>query len=130
MSLPPGPRKTKRQGPPGRRSTSHTASVQPCGPNQRGRCSGLVHASKTRRRGASKTRVKTISRSDGVVTVKALLFFATMFLLLLLHFQQILIETLKTLVKETAIVLHPASDVLERSGLEPAGPPLGFAAAC
>ena len=38
-------------------------------PHHRLMCSGLCMASKTRWRGASKTRVKWISRSDGVVTL-------------------------------------------------------------
>src|SRR2546422_11146654 len=47
---------------------SQTGSVKPLGPNQRRRCSGLVNASKTSARGASKTRVRTTSRSDGIVS--------------------------------------------------------------
>ena len=38
--------------------------VNPCGPHQIFRCSGSVHALKTRSRGAAKTRVLTISRSE------------------------------------------------------------------
>src|ERR1700731_5246823 len=68
ISWPPGPRNTERHAPPPLRSISHTASDQPRGPNQRLNSSGLVKASKTRRRGASKTRVITTSRSVGVVT--------------------------------------------------------------
>src|SRR5713226_10054041 len=75
MSLPSGPRSTNRKPPPTFRSTSQTASDQPRGPNQRLRSSGLVNASQTRRRGASKTRVSTISRSVGVVTFKVPVFF-------------------------------------------------------
>src|SRR5262249_17470583 len=75
MSLPSGPRNTKRKPPPTRRSTSQTTSDQPRGPNQRLSSSGLVNASHTSRRGASKTRVSTISRSVGVVTCKVPRFF-------------------------------------------------------
>src|SRR5437879_149452 len=74
MSLPPGPRNTERQAPPTFRSISQTTSDQPRGPNQRLNSSGLVKASKTRRRGASKTRVITTSRSVGVVTCNVPLF--------------------------------------------------------
>src|SRR5258708_34972154 len=113
MSLPSGPRRTKRQAPPGRKSISQTASVQPCGPSQRTRCSGWVIASKTRRRGASKTRVMTISRSVGVVTVRAelvLALLAGMLLLLLFQFLlfqlvQIVVQTIEALLPETAVVL-------------------------
>src|SRR3989304_4679078 len=60
---------TQRQAPPTRRSTSQTTRFQPGGPPaQRLRSSGLVEASKTSRRGASKTRVMAISRSDGILT--------------------------------------------------------------
>src|ERR1700736_537149 len=68
ISLPSGPRSTERHVPSTFRSISQTASDQPRGPNQRLNSSGLVKASKTRRRGASKTRVITTSCSVGVVT--------------------------------------------------------------
>jgi hypothetical protein len=63
-----------------------------------------VTASKTRLRGASKTRVRTISRSDGIVNVSS--------------------TRSKTLVPEAAIALDSPGDVLERARLEPAGPAL------
>src|SRR6266849_10906252 len=75
MSLPSGPRNTERHPPPTFRSISQTASDQPRGPNQRLNSSGLVKAAKTRRRGASKTRVITTSRSVGVVTFNVPVFF-------------------------------------------------------
>src|SRR2546425_13064310 len=75
MSVPSGPRTTKRHVPPTFRSTSQTTSDQPRGPNQRLSSSGLVKASKTWRRGASKTRVSTTSRSVGVVTFNVPVFF-------------------------------------------------------
>src|SRR6266478_9698601 len=75
MSLPPGPRNTERQAPPTFRSISQTTNDQPRGPNQRLNSSGLVKASKIRRRGASKTRVITTSRSVGVVTFNVPEFF-------------------------------------------------------
>src|SRR5271167_763672 len=60
---------TKRQTPPTLRSISQTESVQARGPRpQRLRSSGLVKQSKTSLRGASKTRIRAISRSFGVVT--------------------------------------------------------------
>src|SRR6267154_4430016 len=75
MSLPSGPRKTQRHAPPTFRSASETTSDQPLGPNQRLSSSGLVKASKTRRRGASKTRVITTSRSVGRDTFNVPVFF-------------------------------------------------------
>jgi len=71
-SSPSGPRCTIRHAPPGRKSTSQLATSCFLGPHQFDRCSHEVWASNTRSRGASKTRVMTISRSDGVVTVSAL----------------------------------------------------------
>src|SRR5213593_4495483 len=64
-------RHTQRYLPPTRTSISHTGIDQPGGPNSH--CltsSGLVWASKTSRRGASNTRVITISRSPGVVSFR------------------------------------------------------------
>src|SRR6266702_6722124 len=75
MVLPSGPRSTKRKPPPTLKSTSQTASDHPRGPNHCFRSSGLENASKTRWRGASKTRVITISRSVGVVTFNVPVFF-------------------------------------------------------
>src|SRR5271155_1571079 len=67
---------TKRAAPPTRRSISQTARRQSSGPyNQRLTSSGLVQASNTRCRGASKTRVIVTSRSLGVVTFSVPLFF-------------------------------------------------------
>src|SRR6185436_7260810 len=54
----------KRQAPPGRRSNSWKVLVKPAGPHHRARRSGSLNASNTRSRGASMTRVVTISRSE------------------------------------------------------------------
>src|SRR5437762_9527160 len=75
ISLPSGPRSTKRKPPPTFRSTSQTTKDQPRGPNQRLSSSGFENASKTIWRGASNTRVRTISRSLGVVTFNVPVFF-------------------------------------------------------
>ncbi len=50
-----------------------TGVVQPSGAHQRMRRSGCVHAWKTSSRGASKTRVMTISRSVEMVLVGLLI---------------------------------------------------------
>jgi hypothetical protein len=72
ISVPSERRQTKCLAPPGRRSISQTGMVQPFGPSiQCGTCPGLVQASQTSLRGASTTRVMTISRSDGVLNVVA-----------------------------------------------------------
>src|SRR5205807_10117791 len=117
MSWPSGPRNTKRKPPPTRRSTSQTTSDQPRGPNQRLSNSGFVNASQTRRRGASNTRVSTISRSVGVVTFKAPVFFITnpplgfaVSMVLLFGFQLIKqgVEALEVGLPNLAITLQPS----------------------
>src|SRR5262249_1381517 len=129
MSVPSGLRRTKRQAPPGRRSIWHTASVQPLGPYQCGRCSGSVKASKTSRRGASRGRGVTISRSDGVGSVVApRLGVVAMILLLLLQVVEVLVQPCEALVPEATIVLGPLGHILERSRLEPSGAALRVAA--
>src|SRR6267378_2216829 len=70
MVVPSWPSHTKRYAPPTLKSISQTGIVQPGGPrSQRLTSSGLVQASKTSLRGALKTRVIAISRSEGVVTL-------------------------------------------------------------
>src|SRR6185369_6220213 len=72
MTFPFGFRETNRHLPPTRRSISQTSIVQPVGPYQRFRSSGLVRASKTRLGGASKSRLNITSRSVGVDIVNLL----------------------------------------------------------
>src|SRR5512132_2307452 len=54
---------TKRHAPPGRKSNSWKVLVKPSGPHQRASTCGSLNARKTRSRGASNTRLDTISRS-------------------------------------------------------------------
>src|SRR3990172_4961650 len=91
-------------------------------------CSGWVQASKTRRRGASRTRVMTRSRSTAFAEALVLSLLAAM--LLLLHFQlsDIVVQTLEALFPEAAIALDPIRHLFERTRIEPAGPPLRVAA--
>src|SRR5688500_2348181 len=110
-------------------------------PHQRLTCSGFVIASKTSSRGASKSRVRTISRSDGVDAANVLLFAAcvtAMFLLLggalrvppdfWLQCFQVAVQTIEALLPERPVTLRPLRDVLDRGSLETARPPLGVAA--
>src|SRR5215470_144755 len=130
ISLPSSRRQTKRQAPPGRRSTSQIGMVQPSGPSiQCGRCSGLVKASKTSRHGASTTRVITNSRSDGISYVVVPVSLAMVIVaLLLLHPLQVLVQPGVAGVPEPPVVLGPLGDLLQRSRLEPARAPLRFPA--
>src|SRR5687768_11772404 len=93
-------------------------------------CSGLVMASKTRRRGASNSRVRPISRSEGVVTLKVSLFAALltgMSFLLRFELLQIGLEAIEPLFPDRAIALRPFGHFFQRCRFEPAGPPLRLA---
>src|SRR5437867_3692922 len=124
-SSPSGPRCTIRHLPPGRKSISQLANSYFLGPHQFDMCSHELCASNTRSRGASKTRVMTISRSDGVVTV-SLLPLPPIALLLSssLELVQVLVETVVALLPEFPVPLRPLGDLLEGLRLEPRGPPL------
>src|SRR5579871_3650853 len=86
-SPPSGARITIRQAPPTRTSASQTELVQPLGPHHLAKCAGSVQALNTSSRGASKTRVRTTSRSMALFAVRgSLALLADIFCLLLLHF--------------------------------------------
>src|SRR2546428_926514 len=89
-------------------------------------CSHEACASNTRSRGASNTRVMTISRSDGVVTVSWLLPLPPIALLLCspLEVLQVLVQPVVALLPEVPVPLGPLGNLLERPRLEPGGPPL------
>src|SRR5262249_44914614 len=116
----------KRKAPPGRTSISHKGVVKPRGPHHCAKRPGSVQALKTRRRGASKTRVMTTSRSSGWVAAFVL---ASMSLPLLFQLVQIVIQAIEALLPETAIVFQPVAGILERARPKPAGPPLRLATA-
>src|SRR4029453_5335688 len=109
--------------------------VVPRGPHQRRMCSGLLCASKTKRRGALNLRVNSISTSDLSVSVIAptcreiceLLIVITA-LLLLLKFGQVGVELVEALVPDAPVALDPVGDVLEGRRLEAARAPLGLSA--
>src|SRR5438093_4002619 len=95
-------------------------------------CSHELCASNTRSRGASNSRVDTISRSDGVVTVSVLLPLATIAFLLssILELLQVLVQPVVALLPEASVPLGPLGDLPERPGLEPGGPPLPLPSSC
>src|SRR5436309_2207934 len=111
--------------PPGRASNSATALLTPFGPHHFCRCSGCVNTSKTRSRGASKTRSMTNSLI-GISTTSSL---AAMSLLLHLQFLQVLVETIEPLLPDDAIAPDPLVDLFERARLERRRPPLRLLAA-
>ena len=130
--VPSGASSTKRHAPPTVKSTSQTTSDWPCGPNQRLSSSGLLIASKTSWRGASKTRVSTISRSDGVVTFSVPVFNISVLLVWLrccLEFVEQVVEPSERALPELAVVLQPSVGLGETLRLQPARPALGVATA-
>src|SRR5207244_12679122 len=118
----------KRKAPPGRASIVQEGIVKPCGPHQRTRRSGSIHALKTRAHGASKTRSMMSVRSE-VVAVAVGLVLAAMSPPLPLQLAQVVVHAMEALLPEAPIVLQPVRGVLEGTRLEPAGPPLRLATA-
>src|SRR2546422_7319531 len=93
-----------RKAPPGRTSILHEGIVKPFGPHQRTRRSASVQALKTRRGGASKTRVMT---SSGFAVSAAGVVFSATFPPPPLPLPPIYIQPIQTLLPQTAVVLHP-----------------------
>src|SRR5277367_3146012 len=124
---------TNRQLPPGLKSIAWVVMVKPFGPHQCARCFGSVHSLNTSARGASKTRVTTISRAELSMAAATLLLAATLVLLFfgifLLQPAQIILEAIEALLPEPSVAVEPLGRVLERCGRESARPPLRFAAA-
>src|SRR5271155_5199905 len=113
------------QTPPGRTSISSIVMLKPSGPHQFTRCVGLVIACHTSSRGASRIRVKTISRS--AVLSAGLLFVSAMMLLLFFQFLQIGVEAIQALLPDNSILFHPIRNLLKRLGFQAAGTPLRLA---
>src|SRR4029077_17377332 len=126
ISSPPDFCHAKCQAPPARRSTSHTGIVQPGGPSiQFGMCSGFVQASNTSARDASNTRVISISVSEGVANVVSPTLSVVVIVdLLPLQSFEVLVQPVVARIPEVAVLLRELGDLLERSGIERARPPL------
>src|SRR5687767_6583376 len=122
---------TNRHAPPGRTSISYVVIRKPFGPHQFGTCFGSVHILNTSSRGASNTRLPTISRPDSVADelLSSSLVAAFILLLLLLQFAEVILEAIEAALPEFAVVADPFVDGLQRPGGEPAWPPLSVAAA-
>src|SRR5690606_4487549 len=150
---------SKRHMPPTRRSMACVTQLNPFGPNQCGRCSGSVQARYTSSRGASNTRVRTISRSrDQVGSVS----FASLTSALLcvrpyvgavrgcvrplrewlfalrervrahcsrLHLLEVRVEAIEALFPRALGVLGPLHHVVEGFTAQPTRPPLSVATA-
>src|ERR1700751_1148 len=126
MTLPSGARIERDQTPPVRTSIRPEIVVKPLGPHQRTRCSGSVHILKTSRRGASKIRVMTSSRSPERAAASAVM---AIFGFPGLQLAEILVEAIKAAVPETAVMIEPLGGVFEGLRLERTRPPLRLAAA-
>src|SRR5450432_4234568 len=100
--------------------------VKPVGPHHFTTCCGSVHASQTRSRGASNTRVIKISRSEVSSTGMLL---ADMFLLLFLQLAQVFSEAIESLLPDFTVFFHPVGNILEARRFQPARPPLRLAPA-
>src|SRR5687767_3781877 len=118
---------------------SQTVMVQPGSPeSQRRRYSGRVSASQTMARGASKTRVMTISRSLGVVMVSGCVVGIGAFLLTVrvaallaldgVHFFQQRVEAPVVAFPGSAEFLQPAGGPGQGLRREAPGPALGIPA--
>src|SRR5581483_2122372 len=114
----------KRQTPPGLNSNWLVVVWKPLGPHHWSKCRGSVQASQTNSRRAAKSRVIMSSRSAvGPVDLFG------MFILFLLEFLQIVVETVQAFLPKSAVMLHPPGNILERLRLKTAGPPLSMARA-
>src|SRR2546426_3216549 len=140
-----------RQAPPGRTSILSTIVVYRLGPHQFGISFGSVIALKTRSRGASNSRVMTISRSPRLLIVVVELSVVGIGFLLFIAFArsatssrslvsprpfvpplqlfQVVVEAIETLFPQAAVTLHPIGGLLERARPQLARPPLRFPAA-
>src|SRR5439155_20712718 len=80
--------------------------------------------------GKRAVRMRRVLPLSSVSTLKLSLFatrFTAISLLLRFELLQVGIEAIETLFPDRAVALGPRGDFLERSRLEPAGPPLGLA---
>src|SRR5260370_42406564 len=84
-----------------------------------------------RSRGASNSLIRVISCTPGLITNSVFaivvapfpVFLSLITFLLLLHFLQIVVQSIEALVPEAAVRLHPLRNVAERLALEPASSP-------
>src|SRR5271169_3665936 len=116
-----------RMAPPGRASTSQTGIVKRCGPHHFAKCFGSVHALNTSSRGASNTRVISISRSAKFAAALFPALLTAMFPLLLFQSLKIVVQPIEALIPEAPVAIHPVGDLSERHGPKAAGPSLRLA---
>src|SRR5256885_7711226 len=107
-----------RPPPPGLPSIEWMVVEKPFGPHHDAMCAGSVQAWNTISRGASKTRVITISAAS----LAALL--ADILLLLLFEFLQTFVQPVEALLPRPPVMIHPVGNFFQWRRLQPAGPPL------
>src|SRR5262245_54380696 len=98
--------------PPGRRSSSQTGVVNPCGLHHWATCAGSVQAANTRSLGASKIRVRVevIAPGDGAAASiggSILRFAVVIGLLLFLQFAEVFVQAVQPVVPEAAVRFDP-----------------------
>ena len=92
------------------------------GPHHFAICFGSVHALNTRSRGASMMRVMISSRPTGddagdIAGVSVLWFAVVISGLLLLKFVEVVLQAVKSLLPQPAVLLRPGGNVLDGAGL-------------
>src|ERR1700730_6642460 len=114
--VPSGDRMQARYAPPGRTSISQEIVVKPCGPHHFAACAGSVHILKTSSRGASNTRVSTISHSRAAGAMSAISWLPrsgigkvvlVSFRLRGPEFLQVFAEAIEALAPEAPVVFDP-----------------------
>src|SRR5262249_35139590 len=132
-AVPSGKRCPKRMTPPGRASISQEKTSAPCGPNQRVKCSAFVQTSKTRPRGAPKTRLTTSSPagigSPLLLRTGIPLLLAGRFSALRLELSQVHVETIEAPLPEAAVPGGPVRDLAQGARFQLARAPLSLPAA-
>src|SRR5512136_1716264 len=103
---------TKRHAPPGLTSIRCVRVVKPSGPHQFASRTGSVNARHTSSRGALKTRLSTISRSE-VLTVLAVVAMALLPAPLRrrLELSEVRVEPVEALFAEAAVVFDPVGGI-------------------
>src|SRR5690242_8007820 len=126
---------TKRHTPPTLNSNARVVVRKPFGPHHCERCFGSVQTDQTRWRGASSSRVPTITLGSDS---RSMLLVASTLLLLLLRWlpcrwfgqgAEVILQPIEPLLPKPSILFEPVVDALQRVELDPARPPLRLAAA-
>src|SRR5918992_4173826 len=110
ISTPSSDTEVRRNVPPGLTSivTVSSGVLQPCGPHHCTSCSGSVHALHTSSRGASYTRLISISCAVAVSVIPVSL----------LHFVEVIAEAVEAALPKPAVAGQPVGGLLEGIALQ------------